>query len=133
MQQFNRLGSLLVALLVLFGGMTAPGDTIGLGITVTPGKFEASIPLGTTYNVPVTVANTTDASVHILASLSDFTLSDSGNYEFKKIGSSDYSLLRWGSIRPVRSSRRRRSRIFSRRGHSGSVRRFRSKRGGVGC
>jgi hypothetical protein len=100
MQQFNRLTSLLVALLVLFGGMTAPGDSIGLGITVTPGKFEASIPLGATYNVPVTVANTTTTSVHILASLSDFSLSQSGNYEFEKIGTSDYSLLRWASIRP---------------------------------
>ncbi len=80
--------------------MTATGDTIGLGITVTPGKFEASIPLGTTYNVPVTVANTTTNSVHILASLSDFSLSQGGNYEFEKIGTSEYSLLRWGSIRP---------------------------------
>jgi hypothetical protein len=100
MLQLNRLTSLLVAFLVLFGAMTATGDTVGLGISVTPGKFEASIPLGTTYNVPVTVANTTEQSVHILASLSDFSLSQSGNYEFEKIGTSEYSLLRWASIRP---------------------------------
>lgn len=100
MLQLNRLTTLLVALLVLFGAMTAPGDSVGLGITVTPGKYEASIPLGTTYNVPITVANTTEGSVHILASLSDFALSMSGNYEFEKIGTSEYSLLKWASIRP---------------------------------
>jgi hypothetical protein len=100
MLQLNRLITLLVGLVILFGAATTTGDTIGLGITVTPGKFEASIPLGTTYNVPVTVANTTTSSVHILASLSDFALSQSGNYQFEKIGTSDYSLLRWGSIRP---------------------------------
>jgi len=100
MLQLNRLTTLLVGLVILFGAATTTGDTIGLGITVTPGKFEASIPLGTTYNVPVTVANTTPSSIHILASLSDFSLSQSGNYVFEKIGTSHYSLLRWASIRP---------------------------------
>jgi len=100
MQQLNRLATLLVALLILFGASVTPGDTIGLGITVTPGKFEAAIPLGSTYNVPITVSNTTENSVHILTSLADFALSQSGNYEFEKIGTSDYSLLRWASVRP---------------------------------
>jgi hypothetical protein len=100
MQQLNRLATLLVALVLLFGGMTTPGDSIGLGITVTPGKFEASIPLGTTYNVPITVTNTTDGSVHILTSLSDFGLSLGGNYEFERIGTSEYSLLKWAAVRP---------------------------------
>jgi hypothetical protein len=100
MLHLNRLNTLLVCLLVLFGATTATGDPIALGLTVTPGKFEAAIPLGTTYNVPVTVANTTPSSIHVLASLSDFALSQSGNYEFEKIGTSQYSLLRWASIRP---------------------------------
>jgi hypothetical protein len=100
MLQLNRLNTLLVSLLVLFGATTAAGDPLALGLTVTPGKFEASIPLGTTYNVPVTVANTTQTSIHVLASLSDFALSESGNYEFEKLGTSQYSLLRWAAIRP---------------------------------
>jgi hypothetical protein len=100
MLQLNRLTTLLVCLVTLFGAMTANGDPIALGLTVTPGKFEAAIPLGSTYNVPITVSNTTQASIHILASLSDFTLSQSGNYEFERIGTSPYSLLRWASIRP---------------------------------
>lgn len=100
MLQFNRLATLLVALLVLFGASVTSGDSVGLGITVTPGKFEAAIPLGTTYNVPITVANTTTASVHILTSLADFALSPAGNYEFEKIGASEFSLLKWASVRP---------------------------------
>ncbi|HUA09003.1 MAG TPA: hypothetical protein VMA98_06980 [Candidatus Acidoferrales bacterium] len=100
MQQLKRLITLLVVALLLFGGSTTAGDSLGLGIAVTPGKFEAAIPPGTTYNVPVTVANTTSSSVHILASLADFTLSQNGNYEFEKIGTSPYSLLRWAAIRP---------------------------------
>ena len=100
MTQLNRLATLLAASLLLIGGMTATGSSQGLGITVTPGKFEASIPLGTTYNVPVTVSNTSGSSVHILASLSDFGLSQTGNYEFERVGTSQYSLLRWASIRP---------------------------------
>ncbi|MGB6986747.1 MAG: hypothetical protein WBD74_12305 [Candidatus Aquilonibacter sp.] len=100
MLQLKRLTTLLVALLILFAGVTATGDTIALGITVTPGKFEAAMPPGTTYNVPVTVANNSGSSVHILASLSDFSLSETGNYEFEKIGTNENSLLKWASIRP---------------------------------
>lgn len=98
--QLNRLTTVLVALLLLFGGTTTTGDSLGIGITVTPGKFEAAIPLGTTYNLPVTVSNSTQASIHILASLSDFAVSPAGNYEFEKIGTSEFSLLRWAAIRP---------------------------------
>ncbi|HEX8805377.1 MAG TPA: hypothetical protein VF741_00455 [Candidatus Aquilonibacter sp.] len=100
MQQLKRLTTLLVVAVLLFGGSTTIGDPLGLGISVTPGKFEAAMPPGTTYNVPVTVANTSDASVHILASLSDFSLSLGGNYEFEKIGTQPYSLLRWAAIKP---------------------------------
>jgi hypothetical protein len=100
MLQLKRLTAVLFGLVLLFGAMTASGDSLGLGITVTPGKFEASIPLGTTYNLPITVANTTQASLHIQASLSDFSLSQNGSYIFEKVGTSDYSVLRWAAIRP---------------------------------
>jgi len=100
MLQLKRLKTLLAGLVLLFGAMTANGDPLGLGITVTPGKFEAAVPLGLTYNLPVTVANTSPTSVHIQASMADFALNQSGNYEFEKIGTSEWSLLRWASIRP---------------------------------
>ena len=100
MQQLKRLYTLLTCFVIFFVAMTATGDPLGLGITVTPGKFEAAIPLGTTYNLPVTVSNTAATSVHIQATLSDFSLSEAGNYEFEKVGTSQWSLLRWASIRP---------------------------------
>lgn len=100
MQQLKRLYTLLACLVAIVAATTGTGDTLGLGITVTPGKFEAAIPLGSTYNLPVTVANTSNSPVHILASLSDFSLSLTGNYEFEKLGTSQWSLLRWASIRP---------------------------------
>jgi hypothetical protein len=100
MQQLKRLNTLLACLVILFGAMTTTGDPLGLGITVTPGKFEAAIPLGQTYNLPITVANSAQEQVHILASLTDFSLSQSGNYEFEKIGTDQWSLLRWAAIRP---------------------------------
>jgi hypothetical protein len=100
MLHLKRLKTLLPTLLILFGAMTTTGDPLGLGITVTPGKFEAAIPLGSTYNLPVTVMNTGVGSVHILASMADFKLNLGGNYEWEKIGTSQWSLLRWASIRP---------------------------------
>jgi hypothetical protein len=100
MLQFKRLKTLLAGLVLLSGAMTATGDTAGIGITVTPGKYEAAVPLGTTYNVPITVQNTSLNAVHIQASMADFALNQIGNYEFEKIGTSDWSLLRWASIRP---------------------------------
>lgn len=100
MQQLKRRLLLAVGFLVFASGLTGAGDPQSLGITVTPGKFEAAIPLGTTYNVPLTVANTSQVSVHILASMSDFGLTETGKYQFEKVGSRPYSLMKWAAIRP---------------------------------
>lgn len=100
MQQLNRINTLLVAFIVLFGAMTAPGATVGLGMAVTPGKFEASMPPGSTYNLPITVNNSGTAQIHVLASLSDFGVSESGDYQFEKVGTREYSLLKWAAIKP---------------------------------
>ncbi len=72
----------------------------GFGIEVSPAKLDISIPAGTTYNIPVTVHNTTADSIHIQASLVDFGVSQSGEYQFEKVGSRRYSLMRWSSINP---------------------------------
>lgn len=91
----------LLSLFALIGAMTATANSDAiLGITVTPGKFEAAMPPGTTYNVPITVRNTSFASSHILTSLSDFSLSDNGDYEFSKAGERPNSVLRWAAVRP---------------------------------
>ncbi|HTU69903.1 MAG TPA: hypothetical protein VMF11_06240 [Candidatus Baltobacteraceae bacterium] len=100
MQQLIRRSALLACLIALFGALTATADSLDLGMTVTPGKFEASIPLGTTYNIPVTVANTAATPLHVLASMTDFGVAENGDYQFEKVGTRPYSLLRWAAIRP---------------------------------
>lgn len=101
MQQVKRLYAALTTF-ALIVAMTASANSQQdvLGITVTPGKFEAAMPPGTTYNVPITVRNTSFVSNHILASLADFGLSVNGDYEFSKPGERPFSVLKWAAIRP---------------------------------
>jgi len=72
----------------------------GLGLDVSPAKLEVAIPAGQTYNVPITVRNSSGEMTHVQASMVDFGVDPSGGYQFVKVGSRDHSLLRWGSIRP---------------------------------
>ncbi|MHB8148418.1 MAG: hypothetical protein ACYDGM_14310 [Vulcanimicrobiaceae bacterium] len=99
MMQTRRI-AVLVGLLAVAALIPIPAGSVGLGLSVTPGKFEVSIPLGTTYNVPITVQNSNFSSTHVLATMVDFGLSQSGDYEFSKVGSRPYSLLKWAAIRP---------------------------------
>jgi len=101
MLQTKRWFAILVCVIALFSATTtgAQSDAV-LGVSVTPGKFEAAMPPGTTYNVPITVTNTSFNSTHILASMADFGLSVNGNYEFDKVGTHPYSILKWAAIRP---------------------------------
>jgi hypothetical protein len=100
-QQVKRLYAILTTV-ALIAVMTASANSQQdvLGITVTPGKFEAAMPPGTTYNVPITVRNTSFVPNHILASLDDFGLSENGDYEFSKPGDRPFSVLKWAAIRP---------------------------------
>jgi len=101
MHQTKRWFAILIGVVALCGAMTtgAHSDNV-LGITVTPGKFEAAMPPGSTYNVPITVTNTSFASTHILTSLADFGLSANGDYQFGKVGTRPYSVLKWAAIKP---------------------------------
>lgn len=76
------------------------GSTTDYGLEVTPGKLEISVPLGATYNIPITVRNSSFDQVHIQASMVDFGVGTDGSYQFQKVGMRPYSLLKWGSIRP---------------------------------
>lgn len=98
--QHKRRFAIALILLGLVGSLTTTADSLELGITVTPGKLEVSMPLGTTYNVPVTVANTTVNSTHVQATMVDFGLNESGDYRFEKVGTRPYSLMKWAAIRP---------------------------------
>jgi hypothetical protein len=99
MQQLKRRVAILVCL-VLLGAMTMTADSTEIGLTVTPGKFEASIPLGTTYNVPITVANTSSLQTHVQATMLDFGTAQNGDPLFQKLGTREDSVLRWAALRP---------------------------------
>jgi len=75
----------------------APG---GLGLDVSPAKVEMQIPLGARYNMPMTVQNSSGSNIHVVVTPSDFRLNKQGDYEFFKVGESQYSLLKYASINP---------------------------------
>ena len=76
------------------------GDTLDLGLQVTPGKLEASIPTGTTYNLPITIRNSGVDATHVQATMVDFGVTTGGDYQFDKVGTRPYSLMKWSAIRP---------------------------------
>ena len=99
MMQIRRGVFSLIAVAVL-ALLPTKGSTVDLGIQVTPGKLEVSIPAGVTYNIPITVHSSSFDSTHVQATMVDFGVNVNGDYEFKKVGESTYTLMRWASIRP---------------------------------
>src|ERR1700722_12036561 len=75
-------------------------NTAGLGLEVTPGKLEIAVPGGATYNVPISVRNSSFDPLHVQASMVDFGVGPDGSYQFQKVGAREYSLLKWAAIRP---------------------------------
>ncbi|TAM60995.1 hypothetical protein EPN52_03950 [bacterium] len=91
----------LAAGLALAGLVSAaPSSSIGLGLDVTPAKLDISVPAGSSENIPITVHNSSGSGTHVQASMADFTVTGQGQYEFAKVGSMPYSLMRWASINP---------------------------------
>lgn len=80
--------------------MPLVANTDGLGLNVSPGKLEISIPAGQTYNIPITIQNTSESTTHVQATMVDFGLSETGSLKFDKVGTREYSLMKWASIRP---------------------------------
>jgi len=76
------------------------GKPAGFGLEVTPGKLEIAVPSGATYNIPIAVKNASFETVHVQSSLVDFGVGGDGSYQFQKVGAREYSLLKWGAIRP---------------------------------
>jgi hypothetical protein len=96
----TRRGILAALGLAIAAMIPNPGTTAGFGLEVTPGKLEISVPSGATYNVPITVRNSSFDQVHVQASMSDFAVGPDGSYKFLKVGDLEYSLLKWATIRP---------------------------------
>ena len=93
----------IVAALVLgctILGFRSSATAVGIGLEVTPGKLEISVPSGATYNIPITVRNSSFDPVHVQASMVDFSVGLDGNYEFQRVGSRPYSLMKYAAIRP---------------------------------
>lgn len=91
--------SVLVAGLAFSPG-SAQTTVSGVGLTVSPAKFEISMPPGTVYNIPVTIQNGTTSATHIQASTVDFAILQNGEAQFLPVGSRPYSLMKWASINP---------------------------------
>jgi hypothetical protein len=86
--------------LALLAFVPNSGRTAGFGLEVTPGKLEISIPAGATYNIPISVRNSSYDPVHVQASMVDFGVGADGSYQFSKVGTREYSLMKFASIRP---------------------------------
>lgn len=87
----------LAAMLALTAG---PSSSAGIGLDVSPAKLELSIPAGTSYNIPLTIRNSSGDPVHIQAQLVDFGVKPDGDYLFARVGTRPNSLMRWASINP---------------------------------
>ncbi len=94
--RFVAFAAAVAAALIVPGQATSQG----LGLDVAPAKLEVSISAGGTYSVPITVHNSSAQPTHVQASMVDFGVDSNGSYEFEKVGSRPYSLLRSASIRP---------------------------------
>lgn len=70
------------------------------GIEVTPGKLEISVPAGATYNIPISVRNSSFDPVHVQATMVDYGVGLNGDYDFQRVGSKPYSLMKWAAINP---------------------------------
>jgi hypothetical protein len=86
--------------MALIAALPGPASSVGFGIEVTPGKLEVSIPGGATYNLPITIRNTSPDQVHVQTSLVDFGVGLDGGYKFSKPGTRPYGLMRWAAVRP---------------------------------
>ncbi len=76
------------------------GSSAELGLDVSPAKLEIVFTPGSSYNLPVTVHNNGQAAVHVLTSMSDFTLNLAGDYQFTKPGTNAYSLMKYATVNP---------------------------------
>lgn len=94
-----RLVSTLAAIAVLGLAFTAPSSA-DISVDVSPAKYELQTQPGKQETFPITVRNTSNAAVHIVASLSDYAVGPTGGYTFSPPGKSTTSLSKTTSINP---------------------------------
>jgi hypothetical protein len=98
----HRRRAILAALVIIGGtlGLRSSVNAAGIGLEVTPGKLEISVPAGATYNIPISVRNSSFEPLHVQASMIDFGVGTGGEYQFQKVGTRPYSLMKYAAIRP---------------------------------
>ncbi|HEV3086324.1 MAG TPA: hypothetical protein VGX96_03780 [Candidatus Elarobacter sp.] len=99
MMRLSRFLTIL-AVCAAFGlALTVPSSA-DISVDVSPAKYELSTQPGKQETFPITVRNTSGAAVHIVASLSDYTVGPTGNYLFAAPGKSPFSLSKGISVNP---------------------------------
>lgn len=86
--------------IAVFGTLLAAPSAADLSVDVSPAKYELQTTPGKQETFPITVRNTSAAPVHIVASLSDYSVGPTGNYSFNAPGHAPYSLSKDISINP---------------------------------
>jgi hypothetical protein len=95
----SRLVLALATIAVLGLAFTAPSSA-DISVDVSPAKYELQTQPGKQETFPITVRNTSNAPVHIVASLSDYAVGPTGSYTFSPPGKSPTSLSKTTSINP---------------------------------
>ncbi|MDB5028526.1 MAG: pilus assembly protein chaperone PapD [Candidatus Eremiobacteraeota bacterium] len=95
----SRLVLTLATIAVLGLAFTAPSSA-DISVDVSPAKYELQTQPGKQETFPITVRNTSNAPVHIVASLSDYAVGPTGSYTFSPPGKSPTSLSKTTSINP---------------------------------
>lgn len=71
-----------------------------LGLDIVPAKYEMQAAAGKSETVPITVRNTSDATVHVLVSMNDYEVGTNGTLRFLDPGKGRYSLAKWAQVSP---------------------------------
>jgi urease beta subunit len=86
-----------IGTLILFAAAPASAD---LALDVQPARYEFQVSAGGSQTVPITIRNAGTAPVHVVATVNDFTVNQSGTYAFLAPGSIKWSAGKWVSINP---------------------------------
>src|SRR5665213_1055989 len=97
--RLSRYVRVLGPIAVLGLAFTAPSSA-DISVDVSPAKYELQTQPGKQETFPITVRNTSNAAVHIVASLSDYAVGATGNYAFAAPGKSPFSLSKTITINP---------------------------------
>ena len=71
-----------------------------LSLDIQPARYEFAVDAGTSKTIPVTVRNLGTGPTHVVATLSDLAMNETGQVRFTAPGSIKYSAGRWSAVNP---------------------------------